>query len=203
MEVPSYMAIKYATELTKTSEYRDVLEFGVFKGHTINIIRNILPLHFNVYGFDTFTGLPEDWVDPNGKIAGSGACKKGAFDAQGEIPHIDNVTFYKGLFQDTLKEYIKNAKNIALLHIDSDLYSSAKFVLSCLNDYIVKDTIILFDEWFYRSEGEFHSNHEQKAFYEWIEENKREFIFIELPYHYKVEEWGPFLTERKIIKIIK
>mgnify|MGYP003339266618 CR=1 FL=1 len=39
-------------------------------------------------------------------------------------------------------------KQISLLHVDSDLYSSAKIIFDNLNDYIVQGTIIVFDEFY-------------------------------------------------------
>jgi len=86
-------------------------------------------------------------------------------------PPVIGVTFFIGWFEATLPMYIKRAKNIALLYIDSDLYSSAKTVLWELNAYILPKTIIVFDDWAYES-------HEQKAFYEWVDTFKRDFVFI-------------------------
>ena len=39
-----------------------VLEFGVYTGYTINFISKKLN-EYNVYGFDSFEGLPEFWRD--------------------------------------------------------------------------------------------------------------------------------------------
>lgn len=50
-----------------------VLEFGVFKGESINAISELLP-SATIYGFDSFLGLPEDWV------GGMSAMAKGAFN---------------------------------------------------------------------------------------------------------------------------
>jgi len=40
----------------------DVLEFGVYKGESINYFAQKLS-HKNIYGFDSFMGLPEFWRD--------------------------------------------------------------------------------------------------------------------------------------------
>ena len=37
-----------------------VLEFGVHKGKTINVMSKVFP-NDTLYGFDSFEGLPEDW----------------------------------------------------------------------------------------------------------------------------------------------
>ena len=86
-----------------------------------------------------------------------------------------------GLFEDTIPDYLKVAKPIALLHVDCDLYSSTKCVFDNLNHLIKKGTVIVFDEWRYADEdGKLVQEgvHEKKCFYEWVEENKRTFDFI-------------------------
>lgn len=145
------------------SEYKHVLEFGVCRGGTIRVIRQALDLSFQVFGFDSFVGLPEAWIDKDGVVV----VPPKYFSTNGVIPDIKDVKFYAGWFTDTLLDYLKIAEPIALLHIDSDLYSSAKEVLWALNDYIIKGTIIVFDEWFYKHDAKY-DDHEQRAFNEWI-----------------------------------
>lgn len=143
-------------------QYKHVLEFGVCRGGTIRTIRQTLDESFQVFGFDSFVGLPEAWVDKNGIVV----VPPEYFSTNGVIPDVKDVKFYAGWFTDTLPEYLKIAKSIALLHIDSDLYSSAKEVLWALNAYIVPGTIIVFDEWFYKHDAQY-DDHEQRAFNEW------------------------------------
>lgn len=176
-------------------EYKHVLEFGVYQGNTIRTIKNKLQNEYDMFGFDSFEGLPEPWIDENGKIAGNGACVKGFFDAKGEIPNIPGIKFYKGWFEDTIKEYLKIAQPISLLHVDCDLYSSTKTVLYNLNDYIKSGTIIVFDEWFYNFDP-IYNDHEQKCFYEWCEDFSREYELIS--YH-----TNKSTNEQQIVKIIK
>lgn len=125
--------------LNKMIDQNDIaLEFGVYKGTTINLIAKYVEL---VYGFDSFEGLPEDWSD---------VIKKGQFKMD-TLPKVDdNVILIKGLFQDTLDIFLNKNKNlnIKLIHIDCDLYSSALYVLNKLIEYnILKSgVIIVFDE---------------------------------------------------------
>jgi len=145
------------------SDYSHVLEFGVWKGSTIKQLRDSLPNTFKLYGFDSFEGLPEDWV---GTI-----CGKGFFTTEGQIPVIEGVEFFKGWFNDTIHQYKKIAQPISLLHVDCDLYSSTITVLYELREFIMPGTIIVFDEWYYNhSDIEANRQHEQKAFYEWVKE---------------------------------
>ena len=76
--------------------------------------------------------------------------KKGYF-ALDNLPEVrSNVRLWKGWFDDTTPKYIEELKpqQIAFLHVDGDLYSSAKSNLYSLEKFIVKDTIICFDEFY-------------------------------------------------------
>jgi hypothetical protein len=71
----------------------------------------------------------------------------------------------------------ENSGPVAYLHIDSDLYSSAIYVLDTLNDRIVPGTLIVFDELAnFRLSGKFNNwpIHEWRAMFEWLGRNKRE-----------------------------
>jgi hypothetical protein len=185
-------SIEYAVSLIDRSEaqtMKHVLEFGVYTGNSIFNIRRNLDPSFKVFGFDTFEGLPEDWKNT--------PCTKGFFSTNGVIPTIHGVKFFKGLFSDTIPEYKKEVSDIALIHIDCDLYSSTKDVLYGLNDYIKPNTILAFDEWFYASTdgNRFNADHEQKCFYEWVNDKNRKFEFVEYT------DTCPLSHERKIVRI--
>lgn len=116
------------------------LEFGVAKGNSFRWWVNNLKHPENVfYGFDTFEGLPEDWH----------LYKRGEM-APDVIPKIDDprAKLIKGLFQDTLFEFLKNFDDDKrkLINLDADLYSSTLFVLTTLAPYLRKNDIIIFDE---------------------------------------------------------
>ena len=166
---PYRRTIIHACSLVRP-EYEHVLEFGVAEGWSLNLIAERIPDYMQIYGFDSFEGLPADWVGEDGTIAK----KKGSFSTNGRVPDIERAQFYKGLFKDTIPQYLPIAKPIALLNIDCDLYDSTKDVLYGLNDVIVNGTIIVFDEWVY-----FSCFHEQRAFYEWVEAHGRNFKLIE------------------------
>lgn len=105
------------------------------------------------YGFDTFEGLPEDW---------GGFFKKG--DMHADVPVLDDTRamFVKGIFQDTLCNFIDTHKQELVskqkvIHLDADLFSATLFSLSQLYQYLQKGDIILFDEFNV-------ANHEYQAF---------------------------------------
>lgn len=159
--------LKQAIQLIKT-DYKHVLEFGVFKGKTITQLRNDLDDSYELFGFDSFDGLPEDWSGTT--------CKKGDLSTKGFIPEIEGVKIYPGWFTDTIPEYQKIKQPFALLHCDADLYSSTIDILFNLNDCIKPGTVIVFDEWYYNHKDiPENRQHEQKAFYEWVEKFNRKF----------------------------
>jgi hypothetical protein len=119
------------------------LEFGVFSASTINYFSKFTSN--NVYGFDSFEGLPEDWIDNNNNII----LNKGSFSLNGNLPVVNtNVVLIKGLFQDTLEDFLHthNNKKISFVHIDCDIYSSTKFVLEKLYPFLEENCVIVFDE---------------------------------------------------------
>ncbi len=142
------------------------LEFGVYCGLTINHIASLVP-EKEIHGFDSFRGLPEKW---NG-------AKKGTFDIQGKLPPVkENVRLHVGWFEETLSSFKESfPENIAFIHIDSDLYSSAHTILFTLKEQIQKGTIIVFDE-YYNYPG--WRKHEYLAFKEFIEETKYKYEYI-------------------------
>jgi len=168
------------------------LEFGVFEGKSTNLIRNKLDSSYKIYGFDSFEGLPEDWEDT--------VCKKGFFNTNGAIPNIKDVEWFAGWFKDTLPEYLKEADNIAFIHMDCDLYSSTTDVFNALNKYIIKNTIICFDDWVYKANTpdiyDYRSDGEQKAFYEWTKTYDREYELVDF-------DTDGYLVEGQIVIITK
>ena len=119
-----------------------VMEFGVWRGNSLRgICSNVSPRI--VWGFDSFEGLPEPWD------RGAGTYAKGHFSLEGNILDgvPNNARLVKGFFEDTLQGWVdEHPGDVALLHIDSDLYSSARTVLDTLGEKIVPGTVIMFDE---------------------------------------------------------
>lgn len=164
------------------SDLEHVCEFGVYRGHSLQIIRSLFDASVPVFGFDSFEGLPSDWTRAN--------VKKELFDTGGRMPEISGVIIFKGWFSETIPQYKKIAKPISLLHIDCDLYSSTKDVLSGLNDFIVRNTIIVFDEWYYNHDPTF-DDEEQRAFWEWVKAYNRQYTFLDNEQH-----------EQKIVRML-
>jgi len=157
------------------------LEFGVRTGKTINHIARLNPA-VTIYGFDSFEGLPENW---------SGWLQdKGTFAGEG-IPEVDtNVRLVTGWFEESLPPFLADHEGqLALAHIDSDIYSSARTVLDNLAPRIQPGSIIVFNEYFNYPNWK---EHEYKAFREFCEQH-------EVDYEYLC--WGMYEVAVKILAI--
>ena len=145
------------------------MEFGVRDGDTMGWLLEQKPGQ-NIHGFDSWEGLPEEW-----KTGGKDYLAGAMAVPMPEFPK--NVKLYKGWFDNTLEPWMSsNQGNVAYLHIDSDLYSSAIYVLNTLNERIVPGTIIVFDELAnFRLSGKLNNwpIHEWRAMFEWIEKHDR------------------------------
>lgn len=119
----------------------DYIEFGVASGIAFKwwVERNKNP-DTRFYGFDVFTGLPEDF----------GVMKKKHYDTKGATPDIDDsrVTFVSGLFQNSLPGFLEGYKSNKrkVVHMDADLYSSTLYVLTRMFPLLKNNDIIIFDE---------------------------------------------------------
>jgi hypothetical protein len=115
------------------------LEFGVFKGASINFTASTFPDR-RYYGFDSFEGFPDDgrpdWDQD--------------FSVEGRLPQVpENVTLIKGFFSETLPPFLDGlSEEIRIVNIDCDIYSSTRDVFRCLTDRrLLKPGVVLaFDE---------------------------------------------------------
>lgn len=92
------------------------------------------------FGFDTFEGLPEDWV---GK-------RKGSFSAEGRAPDISDPRchFEVGLFAETLDGFLEREalRHPMVVHLDADLYTSTQCVFEHLGSRFAVGDVLIFDE---------------------------------------------------------
>jgi hypothetical protein len=154
-----------------------VAEFGVHKGESVRLIASLLPPTQVVHGFDSFVGLPEGWF--HGRVPGH-------FSLDGTAPACgERVVLHKGWFSETLPPFLAaNPGPFRFVHIDSDIYSSARDILTLARDRFIPGTIILFDEYFNYPGWE---QHEQRAFHEFIRETGLGYDYLGMaPRHYSV-----------------
>jgi len=117
------------------------LEFGVAKGPSFRWwAEHIRNENSRFVGFDTFSGLPEKW----------GFFKKGNMSANNSVPELNDprCEFKKGLFKETLPEFLKHfhSEQRKVIHMDADMYTSTLYVLTMLSSFFKKGDILVFDE---------------------------------------------------------
>jgi len=116
----------------------DIVEFGVSSGESFLELVRRCPGR-QVIGFDSFEGLPEAWWSR----------PKGAFAA--EAPQIEspNAQLVKGWFAESVPAFFLQWRGqIALLHVDCDLYSSTSTALSHALAFCREGSVVLFDEYY-------------------------------------------------------
>ncbi len=133
------------------NESIDYLEFGVYEGNTIL-----------------------DWSEinknPNSRFFGFDK-----FPSKYPIPETDDkrITFVKGLFHETLNNFIKDftPNSRIVIFINLNKYPEALFCLTQLDTILSHGSLVMFDQ-FGNLQGEF------LAFYNYIKSYKRNFSFI-------------------------
>ena len=135
----------------------DYFEFGVMSCKTFNRVIEWTPHdEARFFGFDTFDGLPQPWV----RQRKDGALWLGreAGELKAAYPpavYDERAVLFKGLFQDTLPEALqtafpsgRQAQRPMLINVDSDLYSSALYVLTSMHPLLRSGDYVYFDEFF-------------------------------------------------------
>ena len=124
--------------IKKSITSKPFYEFGVWRASSF---KYLIKAFKKGYGFDTFTGLPEDWD------LGSHIEKKGAYTNEGNVPKIKGGEFIVGKFEDTLPVFFSESHPMAsVINFDADLYSSTICALNFSKSVMDKDTILIFDE---------------------------------------------------------
>jgi len=124
----------YDAVIALTENSRPFYEFGVWYGISFKYLIKTFKKGF---GFDTFTGLPEDWhSEPSG-----------TYSSFGSIPKIKGGEFIVGKFENTLPKFFSQKRPIAsLINFDADLYTSTLCALNYSNKVIDEKSILIFDE---------------------------------------------------------
>lgn len=169
-----FLAAKIVSIVRAASDLRidgDWVEFGVARGTTANLMLDLLPFSSRLHLFDSFTGLPRDWL---------GQWKAGHFAlSERDVPAFDDsrVLLNKGLFSETVPDYFDSSRPVALIHIDCDLYESTLEALSGITPAIRAGTIVLFDEYYMTSGGET-ADDEHRALIRWTKDSGVNFRYL-------------------------
>jgi O-methyltransferase len=157
----------------------DYLEFGVFNGSSLgSMYEAALMLRerdMRYFGFDSFQGLPKEAEHED-----SGVWKKGFYTCSREQTeeclrqrriYLDRITFVEGWYNETLTPATRERlelKNLGIVFIDCDAYSSAKSVLDFIEPLIGEPCIICFDDW-KLYDTDLRNDGEYRAFNEFLE----------------------------------
>lgn len=124
-------------------------------------------------GFDSFEGIPRpEGIDSEMEVfkQGTYACSEENFlrNIEGHGVDLKKVVTVKGFFQTTLTS--KTAAELSLnkaavVHIDSDLYESARLALDFVTPFLIDGAIVIFDEWYQFMASPYRG--ERRAFREW------------------------------------
>jgi len=148
--------------LSRASKEGEYAEFGVYRGASLNVIARFVE-DKTVWGFDSFEGLPNDWLLP-----------KGSFSLGGKLPKVrKNVKLVKGLFSQTASAWFNSVDKISFLHIDGDLFESTNDVLEAfINSRSFRPSVespegvvIVFDDYFNQP---FWQNDSHQAFLDFL-----------------------------------
>lgn len=145
----------------------DWVEFGVWQGDTARLLLDYLPAESELVLLDSFDGLPEDWLP--GFPAGTFAV---------DVPPAfsdERVRIVRGLFADTADAALRG-RDLALIHIDCDLYSSTVDALRSVGR-LRAGTVILFDEYVHRIGG-VTDDGEHRALTEWAADTGHTFAYL-------------------------
>jgi hypothetical protein len=158
-----------------------ICELGVGCGDTMVEIAEMIDPRM-IYGFDSFEGLPEDWVVASRDW--TSGLRKGDFgpspDARYRIvdpPKSErNMEIVAGWFNESIPRFLAaHPGPAAFLHLDAAIYSATVTALDAFADRMIVGTILQFDE-FYNFVG--FEEHEHKAWYEFIERTGFSFEFF-------------------------
>jgi len=119
-----------------------ILEFGVWKGKSLDFFDKNTGGDTTLFGFDSFEGLSSDWA--------GNSMPAGTFSTSGVVPKFDgNVTIEKGDVRKTFPIWLE--KNDIrgychrLLHLDMDLYDPTYSVLKAVSSHLREGDLILLD----------------------------------------------------------
>ena len=152
----------FFTHIVNNKLEGDIIECGVGNGFTLSLILYNLIKNKNKFidkkkyiGFDSFEGFPEASqydFSPRNLQKGDSNFISIEFVKQNlkrigfsEIEIEENVIFKKGFFEKTFNDF--HCDKISLLHLDCDLYESYKISLNKYYPKVVKNGIIVFDEY--------------------------------------------------------
>jgi predicted O-methyltransferase YrrM len=128
----------------------DIIEFGSWKGGSAIFMAAVakeMGLKSHIWALDTFEGMPETdrSIDMHrkGDFPGVDLNELNSF---AEKKGLNNLTFVKGLFEDTAEQVLARARKFSLVHIDCDIRSACAYCYDATRSRMVDGGYIVFDD---------------------------------------------------------
>jgi len=145
----------------------DFIECGVAAGSQIGAMQQAMldkQISRTIWGFDSFEGIPfagiNDTEQPGigeidkNKIGVLETTNIASYSQEDVLKNFqlwnlptNNLKLIKGWFENTIEPTSKEIKEIAMLRLDGDLYSSTYVCLEHLFEKVVSRGIIIIDDW--------------------------------------------------------
>jgi hypothetical protein len=175
-----------ATYLEINKIQGDFVECSVYRGGSAGILAAVARdnKERNIWLFDSWEGQPEPTEWDVACCNNSPAWKGMDFSPKEKAEELlfkklkldrNKVHLIKGWFNETLPLFKNNIGEIALLHLDCDLYESVKFCLEELYDNVIQGGFVVIDDYGYWKGC-------KKAVDEFIEQKKLNIELIKVDY---------------------
>jgi len=112
-----------------------------------HVTHKLYPGKVKVFGLDTFEGMPETDISVDAHKGGD--FSDANFDELQKVVQdsgLPNITFVKGLFEETAPELLKKNGPIALAHIDCDIRSAVAYSYEVVKPYMLPGGYYVFDD---------------------------------------------------------
>jgi O-methyltransferase len=123
----------------------DVVELGVFRGESLSLLCQLVAerrMPRTVIGVDSFRGLPAPSEHDTAQFAEGGLCA--GWDSAHGMTTLWKPRLVSGWFRD-LPAF---TDPIAFVHLDCDLYESARDGLALVTDALVDGAVVCVDDYF-------------------------------------------------------
>jgi len=126
-----------------------IIEFGSYKGGSAIFIASLvrrLDLPIKVFGLDTFEGMPAVGIEDLHSKGGFIDTDISEVNKYKDELGLDNLSFVKGLFEDTTIDVLKNTDPVCIAHIDCDIKSSVSYSYNIVKKYMMHGGYFIFDD---------------------------------------------------------
>jgi Macrocin-O-methyltransferase (TylF) len=172
--VPIAEMMEKAVQLSAGCPSGCIVEFGVYRGDALLAFRDLakkyLPPNTEIYGFDSFAGMPKTAVPLTRALTRDWA--EGAFgdtNLKTVRRRVPSARLVKGVFSWHSSLLAFGIEKVRLAHVDADIYEGYRDALRLLTPCVQLGSVLLFDEGQCPDNPEYISvrDHGERAIREW------------------------------------